>query len=63
MSDTRLKRLEALAGPLENYHDELKYWNYGDNPAYKKFMKICQANIRGGQIIDHRTFVLDRGAR
>jgi hypothetical protein len=26
---------------IEPYFDELKYWNHGDNPAFKKFMKIA----------------------
>ena len=48
---------------VEPYFDELKYWNYGDNPMLKKFMKIGQENLRGGEMVDHRTFVLDRGQR
>jgi hypothetical protein len=43
--------------------DELRYWNYGDNPAFKKFMKIGMENTRGKQIVDHRTHILDRGVR
>jgi len=43
--------------------DELRYWNYGDNPAFKKFMKIGMENTRGKQWHDHRTHVLDRGVR
>lgn len=52
-----------MSGSVEPYFDEVKYWNHGDNPVYKKFMKIGQENLRGGRMIDHRTFVLDRGIR
>ena len=52
-----------IPAKLEPYYDELKYWNHGDNPAFKKFMKIATENVRGKQIIDHRTHVLDRGVR
>lgn len=48
---------------IEPYFDELKYWNYGDNPAFKKFMKIGMENTRGKQIVDHRTHILSRGVR
>ena len=48
---------------FEPYMDELRYWNHGDNPALKKFMKIGMENTKGRQIVDHRTHVLDRGVR
>ena len=55
--------MAKVPGNLEPYMDELRYWNYGDNPAFKKFMKIGMENTRGKQIVDHRTHVLDRGMR
>ena len=48
---------------FEPYMDELRYWNHGDNPAFKKFMKIGMENTRGKRMIDHRTHVLDKGIR
>lgn len=48
---------------MEPYFDELRYYNYGDNPAFKKFMKIGMENTRGKQLVDHRTHILDRGVR
>ena len=48
---------------MEPYLDEMKYWNHGDNPAFKKFMKIGMENTRGKKIVDHRTHILDRGVR
>lgn len=48
---------------IEPYFDELKYWNHGDNPVFKKFMKIAMENGRGKQIVDHRTHFIDRGIR
>jgi len=55
--------VKGVTGPIEPYFDELKYWNHGDNPVYKKFMKIGMENAKGRQMIDHRTHVLDRGVR
>lgn len=54
---------KPLAADTGNYFDELKYWNHGDNPAFKKFMKIGMENLRGKHMIDHRTHILDRGVR
>ena len=49
--------------PLEVYTDPLKFYNHGDNPALKNFMKIAMENARGGEVIDHRTFFIDKGQR
>ena len=55
--------MSKVPASVEPYLDELRYWNHGDNPAFKKFMKIGMENTRGKQIVDHRTHVLDRGIR
>jgi len=55
--------VKGVTGPIEPYFDELKYWNHGDNPAFKKFMKIAMENGKGKQMIDHRTYIIDRGVR
>lgn len=55
--------VKGVPGPIEPYFDELKYWNHGDNPAFKKFMKIGMENAKGKQFIDHRTHFIDRGVR
>ena len=55
--------MAKVPASVEPYMDELKYWNYGDNPAFKKFMKIGIENTKGKQIIDHRTHFIDRGVR
>ena len=55
--------VKGMTGSVEPYFDELKYWEHGDNPVYKKFMKIGQQNLKGGRMIDHRTFIIDRGIR
>ena len=47
----------------EEYFDENKYWNYGDNPVYKNFMKMAQANGKGGEAIDQRTYFIEKGIR
>ena len=49
--------------PLEDYLDPLKFYNHGDNPALKDFMKIAMENARDGKTIDHRTFFIDKGQR
>lgn len=48
---------------VEPYLDPLKFYNHGDNPAMKKFMKIALENSREGKIIDHRTLIIDKGQR
>ena len=55
--------MSKVPAKLEPYMDELRYWNHGDNPAFKKFAKIAMENTRGKQLVDHRTHVLDRGVR
>ena len=37
-----------------------KFYNYGDNPAFKKFMEITVQNQMEGKQIDHRTYVVDK---
>jgi hypothetical protein len=49
--------------PLETFLDPLKFYNHGDNPAMKNFMKIAMANAQDGKVIDHRTYVIDQGQR
>ena len=49
--------------PLEDYTDPLKFYNHGDNPAMKNFMKIAMENGREGKVIDHRTFFIDKGQK
>jgi hypothetical protein len=55
--------IKGVTGPIEPYFDENKYYNYGDNPIFKRFMKIAMENARGGQFIDHRTHIIDKGIR
>jgi hypothetical protein len=43
--------------------DPLKFYNHGDNPALKNFMKIAMENNKGGRIVDHRNFIFFRGQR
>lgn len=49
--------------PIEPYLDPLKFYNHGDNPAMKNFMKICMENVKDGKFIDHRSLVIDKGQR
>ena len=55
--------MSKIPAKVEPYMDELRYWNHGDNPAFKKFAKIVMENTRGKRAIDHRTHVIDRGVR
>ena len=55
--------MSKVPANIEPYMDELKYYNHGDNPVFKKFMKIAMENSRGKQIVDHRTHFIDRGVR
>ena len=48
---------------MENYLDENKFYNHGDNPALKHFMQIVLENTKNGEFIDKRTYVVDRGQR
>lgn len=48
---------------IEPYLDPLKFYNHGDNPAMKNFIKIAMANVKDGKVIDHRSFVIDKGQR
>ena len=54
---------KAPVQPLETYTDEYKFYNHGDNPALKNFMKIVMENTRNGYFVDKRTYVLDKGQR
>ena len=49
--------------PIEPYLDPLKFYNHGDNPAMKNFMKIAMENVKDGRFIDHRSLVIDKGQR
>lgn len=49
--------------PIEPYLDPLKYYNHGDNPALKNFMKIAMENSKNGGAVDMRTYAIDRGQR
>lgn len=51
------------AEPIEPYLDPLKFYNHGDNPAMKNFLKIAMENTKDGRVIDHRTYVIDKGQR
>ena len=55
--------MSKLPANVEPYLDELKYWNHGDNPAFKKFARIAAENMRGKELVDHRTHVISRGVR
>lgn len=48
---------------IQPYLDPLKFYNHGDNPVLKNFMKIALENSKDGYVIDHRTFVVDKGQR
>lgn len=47
----------------ENMIGPVKYYNYGDNPAMKKFLQISMENAKGGKYIDHRTYFVDFSQR
>jgi hypothetical protein len=49
--------------PIQPYLDPLKFYNHGDNPAMKNFMKIALENSKDCIVIDHRTFAIDKGQR
>ncbi len=54
---------KQAAEPIEPYLDPLKFYNHGDNPAMKNFLKIAMENTKDGRVIDHRTYVIDKGQR
>lgn len=37
---------KKIKEPLETYLDPLKFYNHGDNPALKNFMRIALENSR-----------------
>jgi hypothetical protein len=40
---------------VDDLYREDKFYNYGDNPAYKKFMEIATANHMEGKQLEYRT--------
>jgi hypothetical protein len=54
---------QKLPDAVQPYLDPLKFYNHGDNPAMKNFMKIALENSKDGKVIDHRTFAIDKGQR
>lgn len=56
-------KVKGVNEPIEPYFDENKFYNHGDNPVFKSFMKISMENAKGGQAIDHRTHFIDQGKR
>ena len=53
----------VMPSDLTPYYQEDRFYNYGDNPAFKKFMKIGSENCRGKKFVDHRTHIINRGVR
>lgn len=56
-------KIKGVDEPIEPYFDQNKYYNHGDNPLFKNFMKFSMMNLQGGYTIDHRTHIIDRGQR
>lgn len=53
----------VMPSDVTPYFEEDRFYNYGDNPAFKKFMKIGSENTRGKRFIDHRTHIIHKGVR
>lgn len=55
-----MKKPRASPEEISKLYDPNTFYEYGDNPAYKKFMEIMVENTREGKIIDYRTPVMDK---
>ena len=49
--------------PVKPFFHENYFYNHGDNPAMKNFIKIAQANQQDGVFLERRTYVIDRAVR
>jgi hypothetical protein len=45
---------------IQKLYDPNTFFEYGDNPALKKFMEMMVENCREGKMIDYRTPVLEK---
>lgn len=41
------------------FYNPETFWQYGDNPAHKNYIRMAQENLREGKMIDHRTYFID----
>ena len=50
----------ATPEQIQKLYDPNTFYEYGDNPALKKFMEIMVENCREGKMVDYRTPVLEK---
>lgn len=55
-----MKKQTASETEIKRLYDENTFYNYGDNPAYKKFMEISSENLRQGKLPDYRTIYTEK---
>ena len=55
-----MKKATASPEEIQKLYDPNTFFEYGDNPALKKFMEIMVENHREGKMLDYRTPVIDK---
>ena len=55
-----MKSTTASPEEIKRLYDPNTFYDYGDNPAMKKFMEIMVENQREGKLLDYRTPVIDK---
>ncbi|EGR29430.1 hypothetical protein IMG5_155800 [Ichthyophthirius multifiliis] len=58
MADQQKKRQQAEE--VKKLYDPDFFYEYGDNPAFKKLIQFQQENCQGGANTDYRTYVIDK---
>lgn len=57
------KKVQATEAQLKELYDENFFYEYGDNPANKKYLQYMQANLREGQTPDYRSMLVNSRVR
>lgn len=58
-----MKKATASETEIKKLYDENTFYEYGDNPAYKKFMEIAVENLNQGKLPDYRTVYKEKFRR
>lgn len=58
-----MPKQQASKAEIKQLYDENFFYEYGDNPANKKYIEIMQANLKDGNMPEFRSYLFNNRLR
>jgi hypothetical protein len=58
-----MAKVQVSKAEIKQLYDENFFYEYGDNPANKKYIEIMQANLKDGNMPEFRSYLFNNRLR